>query len=105
MKLQLEDFQKPTVSEVDDRTTVVGEDTFRKEGIGGQVAVVVEKKADLVELNRMDQDSALVELNRMDQEVRENECATPDMNSDENTMKTVEKSANKSGLVELNRMD
>ena len=40
-----------------DRTTVVGKDTFRKEGIGGQVTDIVEKKADLVEINRMDQNS------------------------------------------------
>ena len=31
----------------------VGKITFRKEGIGGQVTDVVEKKADLVELYRV----------------------------------------------------
>merc|ERR1712055_726093 len=56
-----------------------------QEGNGEQDGI---KKAVLVELNRMDQDSALVELNRMDQEE----------NGEQDGIK-------KAVLVELTRMD
>ena len=58
---------------------VVQDDMFRRERIGGQVADVGKKKADLVELNRMDQDSErMVPVVQNDTCRKEQSCtATP----------------------------
>ena len=70
-----------------------------QEGNGEQDGI---KKTVLVELNRMDQDSALVEVNRMDQEVRVNMCAIPVRNvkkSEDNMTVSMGEQADKCALV------